>query len=45
MKKIYAAPTISSAGTVVRETKGGSGPTTEADELKSLATGRVGFYL
>ncbi len=45
MKKSYAAPTVSSAGTVLRETMGGSGNQTEAENLKSLATGRVGFYL
>jgi hypothetical protein len=45
MKKTYVAPIIDSAGTVLRETMGGSGPTTETENLKSLATGRVGFYL
>lgn len=45
MKKTYAAPTVSSNGTVVRETQVpiSSGP--ESAGKEPLTAGRVGFYL
>lgn len=44
MKKTYTAPTISSTGSVIRETLGGSG---SGDEFakKPLNAGTVGYYL
>jgi hypothetical protein len=44
MKKIYAAPTIISSGTVLRETLGESGGGNES-AFKPLTAGSLGFNL
>ena len=45
MKRTYAVPTVTTSGSVVRETLGGAGSTSEAQNKKPFTAGRIGYNL
>ena len=45
MKKLYAAPTVALAGSVIRETLGGQASGSESPSKFNLSAGRLGFHL